>query len=328
MADDAKTQSINVPDRYIGPARPEDEEDLGPLSLLPGTWSNKELRGRGWNMIALPFADGEFNFRLLMNQYDEELVFTEVAKDVPNRGIRRNGAIQAADQKVVTLDYQQTIRQLAAADDADSGLEGNPDSGIHHEPGLFLHMLNERTNGLDIARLGTIPHGDSVLALGKSKRTDGGPDIPETVSGLPIGVSDDLASRYLGPYKHFVDNPFKGELEGNAGFPGFSPVDTTNLLKLANQTVDIARTTTLDVDTAIETAGIVNLPFIVKQANAADMKSTFWIEELSEKDDDGKPKLRLQYLQVVLLDFFPRRDGLPGPIRWPHISINTMTKVA
>jgi hypothetical protein len=57
------------------------------------------------------------------------------------------------------------------------------------------------------------------------------------------------------------------------------------------------------------------------------MNSTFWIQELEDKDLQGKPKLRLQYLQVVILDFFPRRDGMPGLIRWPHISINTMERV-
>ena len=29
-----------------------------------------------------------------------------------------------------------------------------------------------------------------------------------------------------------------------------------------------------------------------------------------------------------MLDFFPRRDGLPGRIGWPHVSINTLTKVS
>ncbi len=58
------------------------------------------------------------------------------------------------------------------------------------------------------------------------------------------------------------------------------------------------------------------------------MKSTFRIQELAEKDDSGNPKLRLQYSQVVLLDFFPRFDGAPGLIRWPHVSINTLEKVA
>jgi hypothetical protein len=34
-----------------------------------------------------------------------------------------------------------------------------------------------------------------------------------------------------------------------------------------------------------------------------------------------------QYLRIVMLDFFPRRDDLPGRIGWPHISINTLEKV-
>ncbi len=149
------------------------------------------------------------------------------------------------------------------------------------------------------------------------------------MNGLPIGVSQDLARNpYLAPYKKFDDNPFLGTVPPNVGFPGFNPVEPHQLLELANEGVAIVKTTKLEVDTAVETGGIVNIPFIVKQANAADMKSTFWIQELAEQDDSGNPKLRLQYLQIVLLDFFERRDGLPGLIRWPHVSINTMEKVA
>jgi hypothetical protein len=54
------------------------------------------------------------------------------------------------------------------------------------------------------------------------------------------------------------------------------------------------------------------------------MKATFWIQELAEDTADGNPKLRLQYLQVVILEFAPRRDGTPGLIHWPHISVNTL----
>jgi hypothetical protein len=90
------------------------------------------------------------------------------------------------------------------------------------------------------------------------------------------------------------------------------------------------KTTTLTVDSTIPTGGIANIPFVVRKANAAFMKSTFWIQELAEKDVNGDSKLRLQYLQVVMLDFFPRRDGFPGCcpglIRWPHVSINTLDK--
>ena len=83
----------------------------------------------------------------------------------------------------------------------------------------------------------------------------------------------------------------------------------------------------LELDTTVETGGINNVPFVVKQANASEMKSTFFIQELAETDALGNPKLRLQYVQVVQLDFFPRFDGGPGRIKWPHVSINTLEKV-
>ncbi len=66
---------------------------------------------------------------------------------------------------------------------------------------------------------------------------------------------------------------------------------------------------------------------MVKRADAASMKATFWIQELAP-EPDGLVVLQMQYLQVVMLDFFPRRDGLPGRISWPHVSINTLTKVS
>lgn len=309
------------------------DDDLGPLKFLPGVWKSE---GRGWNIIALPFATqpppAGFNFRVLMNQYNEELEFTLVDKAVPNRGLGGNGATVDTDQLVVTLDYEQEISQIASVDFPESDKAGEPGLAIHHEPGLWLHMTNELTNGIDIARLATIPHGDSALALGTSEEMNGPPQIG-TLNGLPIGVGglvreDGSPNPYLAPYQHFIDNPFFGTVPTTVpGFPGFHPLDLNAILKFANNGVDVVRTTVLEVDTTIENAGIVNIPFIVKQANAASMKSTFWIQELAEQDENGNPKLRLQYSQVVILDFFDRPDGLPGLIRWPHVSINTLDRV-
>jgi len=310
--------------REITPATTGDE-DLGPLKLLPGHWRSE---GRGWNMIALPFAPAGANFRVLMNQYNEDLKFSLVDKGVPNRGIDEDNDIDS-DQFVVTLDYEQRIDQIAVEDFPESGKAGDLGIAIHHEPGLWLHMINETTNGLDIARLATVPHGDSVMALGKSKTINGPPEIP-TLDGLPIGAGRDLDGFYLSPYKHFIDNPFFGTVPTSIpNFPGFHPLDLNAILKFANDIdpTTVTSTTVLEVDTTIEDAGIVNIPFIVREANAASMKSTFWIQELDEKDDKGQPKLRMQYSQVVILDFFNRRDGLPGLVRWPHVSINTLDKI-
>jgi hypothetical protein len=306
--------------RRVELAQPGDS-DLGPLQLLPGTWKNiPNLIGRGWNMIALPFAtqpDSPIDYRLLLNQYNEELKFTVVDKAVPNRGVKRDGGITNTDQFVVTLDYEQVIQQIAAEDQPVSGLAGNPGIAIHHEPGLWLHMTNETDEGSDIGRLGTIPHGDALLALGKGVVSDGAPTIP-AINGLPIGITQALTNPYLAPYEHFHKNPFMGV---------FDPTEPHLLLRAATP-ANVVRTTTLSVSTKVETAGIVNIPFITRQANAAEMISTFWIMELEEQGLDGRPRLVMQYLQIVLLDFFQRRDGMPGLIRWPHVSINTMEKIA
>ncbi|MGI9419640.1 MAG: heme-binding protein [Geminicoccaceae bacterium] len=336
MANQELAEKLQYQRRYVAPAVPGDE-DLGPLKLLPGVWKSEQ---QGWNMIALPFATDPppqgFNFRVLMNQYGETLKFTLVDKGVPNRGIDGNvPGTTDTDQFLVTLDYEQSIHQIRVDDEPPSdkrGPECQPGGdnclAIHHEPGLWLNMTNLNTKEIDIARLATIPHGNSVLALGTADSKKGGPEIP-VLNGLPVGVSQDLSNPnnpYLPPYKKFEDEPFKGTAEGVPNFPGFFPTDMNAILRFANEGVDIARTTILDVDTTLEQAGIVNIPFIEKQADATEMKSTFWIQELVEKDSQGKPKLRLQYSQLVFLDFFEVPGGNGELIRWPHISINTMTK--
>jgi hypothetical protein len=322
--------------------------DLGPLQQLLGVWVAEET---GWNMIALPFqeapaAPAGFKFRVLMNQYDEELRFTFVDDNVPNRGLTRPGDPDF-DQFVVTLDYQQKISQVAAEDRPDSGgLAGLPRLPIHHEPGLWLYEKNRRTKDdniegdvvteveLDVARLASIPHGNSVLAIGRSEVHDGMPEIPP-VSGLPSGRFEDVSTPdydfrsdpYLEPYKHYIDNPFMGNVTF-AGFPGFSPADMNEILRFANRGVDVVRTTTLTVDSTRKSAGIRNAPFSVREAEAVSMKSTFWIQELAERDERGDPRLRLQYSQIVMLHFFrPREDEQPERAVWPHISIATLEKV-
>jgi hypothetical protein len=266
-------------------------------------------------MIALPFVSADLDYRLLVNQFNEDLEFFLVDENVPNRGVeRKNGILTQTDQLVVTVDYEQDIDQIRAEDFPVSNRAGAPGLPIHHEPGLWLFKKDQVEDGLTLARLASIPHGDSILALGRSRRFDGPPQIP-AVNGLPIGVNQDLSSRYLAPYKHFHDSLFEGL---------FDPTVPHKLLEGANQDVTVKRTTELEVDTTEATGGIANIQFVTKHANATTMKSTFWIEELEETTDTGAPRVRLQYLQVVMLEFFPRRDGVPGLIQWPHVSINTL----
>jgi hypothetical protein len=299
------------------------DEDLGRLSLLPGTWKSA---GGGWNMIALPYVpSGDLNYRLLLNQYDEQLNFALVDKAAANRGID-DGVTRQTDQFVVTLGYEQVIQQVAVIDRPASAAQGAINATIHHEPGLFLQLLNQTSDGLEVARLASVPHGVSALALGSSSVVEGIAPIPHT-TGFPEGAGTDIGNSYLEPYRFFRDHPFMGKV-ATPGFPGFNPLEPCRLLAHANEGLTVTRTTVLDFDTRHSTGGIHNIPFVVEQANAVSMTSTFWIHELADPENHGNHRLRMQYLQVVDLEFGARLDGAPGLIGWPHISINTLDKVS
>jgi len=304
---------------------------LGPLALLPGTWANvPDLVGHGWNMIALPLKkpgstivpDQPSDFRLLLNQFNETLVFSTVDTAVPNRGAAE-AIIFDKDQHLAALQYIQSISQIDAED-----FPATPDTpdtpkaaaAIHREPGLFLNMFSQTEGGPDIARMGTIPHGDSLLALGNGVTFNGPPNFDHIgdFSSLPIGVNPDVDNNpYLNPYKLYRDTPFRGV---------FNPVDPLDLLK-KGVPANVRQTTVLTLDTTLATGGVLNTPFIMKQAAATSMRAVFWIEELDAPDVDGIPQIVLQYAQKVILEFFPAPGGA-GLIKWPHISINTMKLVA
>lgn len=309
-----------------------DDERLGKLRRLPGTWVNAKkgkvtgFEGRGWNMIALPFEEpgGNLDYRMLVNQYNEVIEFEQIDGPVPNRGIDRQANVNT-DQALFALDYQQAIVQIAVSDhpETDESTRGPEGGAIHHEPGFFLSIVDRRTDDLDIARLATIPHGNSVLAMGRSRVFSGKPTVEE-VNGLPIGATQDLNSPYLVPYVAFSGpNAFKGKVP--PPFPGFDVVEPSSLLQLGIDGLDVKETTELKFDTKLQTGGIVNTPFVVKQADATEMTATFYIMELNDVDEaTGESKFALAYIQVVLLEFFERFDNQPGLIKWPHVSINTL----
>lgn len=321
-------QSLAAGGRRISPAVAPDPE-LGPLAPLPGTWKSA---GLGWAMAALPYAAPSGPpFRLLLNQFDERLVFGLADKAVPNRGLSGDTPPAVADQLVVTLDYQQVIHQRAATDRPASGLAGRADEAIHHEPGLWLFMADHVHDDIDVARLACVPHGSSVLSLGTSDVVES-PDpsvLITPINGLPRNIPhtdlDDPGNPYLSPYKAFHDQPFKGAVK-DPGFPGFDPVDPSALLRLAIEGRDIARTTILHVDTTTQGGGVSSIPFVRRQADVQRVVSTFWIHELRDRDAAGQPRMLLQYLQDVSCDFLASPHG--GLIRWPNISINTLEKVA
>ncbi len=141
--------------------------DLGLLAELAGTWE-----GKGFNLIARPdFVQGT-NLFLQLNDTHESLKFDPIGSPIPNRTFGPNPTANPPfqDLQLNGLTYLQKIH------DAQSG------GALHIEPGIWVRQPNTNyppeTALKDqelVFRLGTIPHGNSLLAQGIASKFDGDP---------------------------------------------------------------------------------------------------------------------------------------------------------
>jgi hypothetical protein len=260
---------------------------LGPLADLPGTWV-----GNGFNLISLPdFHEGK-TFRLQLNATVETLAFTPVGGKVPNRGSGQD------DIFLFGLTYLQRVSDAVSL------------GALHIEPGLWLHVPATTTPPVpeSVVRQGTIPHGDSLLATGNFIGPfAGGPKIDPVDStpqlnppGAPLGEG------YLAPFA----NP---PLPPGFKLPYVKNLNLALLDAIAAQT--ILKTTVLIISTT-NGGGILNIPFVVANANPTRLDAIFWIETV--QGPDGGEFMQLQYTQTVILNF--------KGIDWPHISVATLVK--
>ncbi len=288
-----------------------DHPKLGPLSELPGTWM-----GTGFNLIARPDFQNQKPFFLEINGTIEDLEFTLIGGGIPNRGSEQN------DINLHGLHYLQKV--------ADCVTHG----ALHIETGMWVNIpaTTDPKAPASVVRQSTIPHGDSLLAQSTFiKQVAGGPVInavdafpftDATIPDLNTPAKDIITSpAYIGPY---LNSP----LPACSLPPGLNAAATIRnpslVLLAAIKDQKITNTTVIQVSTvaAQGSTGILNIPFVVRNANAARMDAIFWIETV--QPTDGDPFLQLQYVQRVVLDF-PPKPGAPI-IHWPHISVATLVK--
>ncbi len=312
------TQQQNLP-KSFRPGVPLKSEaldnQLGFLADLTGNW-----KGTGFNVVALPakhFNDPTIKFRLMVNATRESFTFTPTGV-IPNRGNLQD------DINIFGLQYLQTVDDLAT------------NTPLHLEPGLWLNVpaTTAPAEPATVVRLATIPHGDALLAQGDAFEVQGGPSlgtansIPFTLDAHGNRVDDPNVNTYLKPYFNTPLPP---------GIPEGAIVNPNLVLDAAIKGQNITNTTVLRVNAAPvggingtsvppdNVGGIVNIPFVVANANANSMSAIFWIETI--ETGDGKQWLQLQYTQTVILDFpVPGPDGQMVDIKWPHISVATLIK--
>ncbi|MBO9635377.1 MAG: hypothetical protein J7578_19880 [Chitinophagaceae bacterium] len=293
---------------------------LGNLAKLPGTWV-----GTGFNIIELPNMNQAMpgppppdKFRVMTNATSETLIFSPISGDIINRGNAQG------DIAYLGLHYLQQVSDVNLPKD---------NNGIHLETGLFLNLVGSTDPGETptIARLGSIPHGDSILAQGQSFTLQGGPTF-DTIDTTPFQIingkrENDTSANYLAILNNAVPPPNipaaaikNPNIILENAISGQKILETVVILLDANPMDGVS-----NVPPFVQVGGITNIPFINVNANAVTLSAIFWIETV--QNPDNSTFLQLQYSQTVILDFpvfGPPPDNQLVNLKWPHVSVATL----
>jgi hypothetical protein len=273
--------------------------NLGPLRELPGFWE-----GAGFSLIARPDhgggnPDGMF---LELNLLRETIEFTSIGSPVFNRGSVEN------DVALYGVTYLHRVTD---------GVSGQ---ALHIEPGLWLNIPpTAQDPAPSLARLATVPHGNSVCTLGHAEDVvlHGVPEIPPAntvpfpigTPPPPPGTPNPFSEYDLGTPSDFRTAQLPAEITQ-------AVIDDPNtLLRAALDGRALNRVTRL-ITASTAAGGIGNIPFIVSNANAASLESVFAIEAVIGQQHTEY--LQLQYSQTALLNF--------GGRSWPHVTVGTLIK--
>ena len=276
--------------------------ELGPLADLVGVW----IGTQGWELIAVPEGSpgGKEGFTFIARPYAEIVSFTPIGAPVPNRGG------PAGEMFITGLMYEMRIADLVT------------NEPLHLETGMWLNLSDVQGGSppaQPIVRSASIPHGDSVLALGTSSDTAGPPDIQLT-SGVP-DAGPDAPLGYADDWQLKIPSPCDPKVE-------FNPAVPNEVLVAALAGLKVVKTTTLSVSTD-DGGGILNIPFVDAYANATRFACDYWIETIESAPPNGGPVERvqqLQYSQQTNIEFLPQFGNPDQLIMWPHVNVNTLRK--
>lgn len=287
-----------------GQCDPEILKKLGPLASFIGTWVSN--RSTGYNVMPIPEATAPNGFILKNFYYFEEITFSAIEGKVANRG-------GTYEQDAYTLFYEQRVF-------FSDGEEIN--KLVHAENGTWLHLIKgqqlmgavgqfpiasppapcpipSQNPKTAIVKQVSVPHGNSILAMGGVKTINGAPKIP-IVSALPENAPESYKKAY------------------GADVPTNPNVNPNIVLECAlKNSPQVIRTHIFDVDSD-NNGGIQNIPFMQTHTNVKRFTNALWLEELVTGE------LQMQYSQNILLEF-PQTDG--GSIVFPHIVANTLRKL-
>ena len=343
-----------MPNRPVSSVRTVPGDDaqilaqLGLLAGLAGSW-----QGQGFNLIARPDHDGGGPLFLELNITAEQLDLKPIGSPIPNRGLVQQ------DIELFGLTYLQQI-----SDATTSG-------ALHIEPGIWVTqpaltdpVQNPPPTGQIVARMGNIPHGNSILVQGSAipvptltggtfnippvntapfKVGDPMP-VPGTQGGFPpYNLSDQTpaATDFRTPFGDIPEHPLPPNINGVAMQDVVN--DPTRLLQQAIKGQNIQSMVVINIATQ---ASLTSLPThaggpsvntVVIDGGGGVENLAFLIPNAQTATvfatfwietiaDETETFLQLQYVQTVLLNF--PILGTTTDLSWPHVSVATLRQVA
>jgi len=284
-----------------GPTNSTVADNLGLLAELRGHWI-----GSGFNLVTRPDKVNDPPFFLELNSTRETLDFTAIAGDIPDRGSLES------DINLHALHYLQQVSDQAT------------DTTLYVETGLWTHVPPTEAPAdaeETYVRQASIPHGSSLLAQSTfTDDPDAGPDIGPVDSTPFTGTVPPLNAAPAAP----ISDPIYLAQFSNVQLPPGLPagLNTAAMVKnpalLLNKAIEnqnITNTVVIAISTE-PAGGILNIPFLTHNADAARLDAIFWIEKVWHPI--AGEFVQLQYVQRVIIDFIG--------IHWPHISVATLRK--
>ncbi|HTZ66746.1 MAG TPA: heme-binding protein [Roseiarcus sp.] len=313
---------------------PPAQAPLGPLSNFTG-----EFAGTGFNMIFRPNSNPPTttlfpnpvtptppavpNENVLeLNLTTETLTFSAALGNVPNRGLQVQN-----DIFLNAVPYVQAINDVT---NPATGKADGPATGIHFEPGLWVHVPatnNVPVLGESLVRLASIPHGTTINAQTTKIVTTAGPPtiLPVSITPFVIGTSPPNLIAFAAQIAANSDTPrIPQDLTRfiAAGTITQAILDDPNtVLREAIAGQKITQTIVFTVGTPPDSTvpfggGTDNIAFLegnaaitTPNADAVSMTATFWIETVEHRIPI--PILRKGESKKIAA---PARPGHPTPV--------------
>ena len=238
---------------------------------------------------------------LELNLTKETLTFSNSLGSVPNRGLEK--------QKDIFLNGVPYVQSISDLTNIYTGKADAKPTGIHFEPGLWMHVpatTTDPTLGESLVRMASIPHGTTINAQCLAPTF--------TIPGPPIIASVDITPFVIGSTQTAKPVPFISQTAANTDTPRIPQdltkfiaqgtitqailTDPNTVLRNAIEGQTITKTIVFTVSTAPAApelgGGTANIAFLQgdpvtaaqpqgPNANAAQMTATFWIETVQHK---------------------------------------------